>query len=104
MTRLAMHHERRGRYFAEALAVWERDGLAVTPTNGTRRSGAWSVTHTASGYAAALGMRTTERAIQVAQALLELGDWTRSKDEVMADQHIQDGVKALRKRIFEENW
>jgi hypothetical protein len=83
-----------GRHRATELRqpVWMRDGLAVTsgaPGRATR-----TITHAPSGYKLLDNFEAQEDACALAEAMLELGDWTRSAPEPTKDSD-------MRQRYFE---
>jgi hypothetical protein len=83
-------------------AVWVKDGLAVTRARPDDGKG-WRVTHVASGWAASRLLPNKAAAVQLAEALLTVGDWTRSRTAMQRDRTFWNAARRLSRSEYRGN-
>jgi hypothetical protein len=71
----------------------DKGGLIVHKGTSTQPSRGWRVAHVQSGYAASPWLDLRRKAIALRDALLPLGDWTRTKDALTADKPFLEVVR-----------
>ena len=56
----------------------------------------WTITHVASGWAISKGIASRDIAIEAAHDLLTIADWTKAKDELLADvETIREAARPI---------
>jgi hypothetical protein len=71
----------------------EKGGLIVHKGTSAQPSRGWLVAHAQSGYAVSPWLDLRREAIVRRDALLAIGDWTRTKDALSADKPFLEAVR-----------
>jgi hypothetical protein len=91
--------EKRGvRGYDMAQTPWMRSGLAITPAMDEAR-GHWTITHVASGWAVIRDIHGQNVAIEATRKLLDMGDWTRDYEAIVADVDLKARAVLLRNQL-----
>jgi hypothetical protein len=94
IVQIRKHNTRTGVEVTETRhAVWRDGGLAVTRAVPSRLG--WAITHIGSGLAIGPKLRSRETARRLAQALVELGDFTRQADELTNDTALRAAARPI---------